>query len=248
MRSTCLLNTPLCSFRMWKKSRYVYPPKISHRYKPDPCHVWVPECHSFQTFIVKSSGDSWMYPYQRTPSWEIPNYKPYKYHGYTVRGTPNCPWKSCRFFLLSCCRWTVCLCCCCFLLGKQVNSSPQRMEADTCATKRWSNRPEKNTVERTRKKPVEQCNLLRIRVFLSQYVCQIFRLKTWNCNVLLLHVLFLLGKYLGDLWCQVLPTQIVVCIGPRDSPGVSRHFGDCPTCLGFFLFWRISDGGAPFLI
>ena len=53
-------------------------------------------------------------------------------------------------------------------------------------------------------------------------------------------VLFLLGKYLGDLWCQVLPTQIVVCIGPRDSPGVSRHFGDCPTCLGFFLFWRIS--------
>ena len=49
---------------------------------------------------------------QRTPSWEIPQkspiypynmwvcmgyypqeslYKPYKYHGYTVRGTPNCP-------------------------------------------------------------------------------------------------------------------------------------------------------------
>ena len=28
-----------------------------------------------------------MYPYQRTPSWGIPNNKPYKYHGYTyVRG------------------------------------------------------------------------------------------------------------------------------------------------------------------
>ena len=26
-----------------------------------------------------------------TAPWEIPNYKPYKYHGYTVRGTPNCP-------------------------------------------------------------------------------------------------------------------------------------------------------------
>ena len=25
------------------------------------------------------------------PLWEIPIYKPYKYHGYTVRGTPNCP-------------------------------------------------------------------------------------------------------------------------------------------------------------
>ena len=24
------------------------------------------------------------------PLWEIPD-KPYKYHGYTVRGTPNCP-------------------------------------------------------------------------------------------------------------------------------------------------------------
>ena len=32
-----------------------------------------------------------MYPYQRTPSWEIPIFSPYKYHGYTVRGTPNCP-------------------------------------------------------------------------------------------------------------------------------------------------------------
>ncbi len=31
------------------------------------------------------SGDSWMYPYQESL------YKPYKYHGYTVRGTPNCP-------------------------------------------------------------------------------------------------------------------------------------------------------------
>ena len=57
------------------------------------------------------SGDSWMYPYQRTPmgnpyrspiypysSWVFMGYypqeslyKPYKYHGYTVRGTPNCP-------------------------------------------------------------------------------------------------------------------------------------------------------------
>ena len=52
-----------------------------------------------------------MYPYQRTPmgnpyistiypyivgvyglfSPRMPIYKPYKYHGYTVRGTPNCP-------------------------------------------------------------------------------------------------------------------------------------------------------------
>ena len=44
-----------------------------------------------------------MYPYQRTPMgnpyislysgclWVESLYKPYKYHGYTVRGTPNCP-------------------------------------------------------------------------------------------------------------------------------------------------------------
>ena len=56
------------------------------------------------------SGDSWMYPYQRTPMGNpyispiypyivgfmgyYPQeslYKPYKYHGYTVRGTSNCP-------------------------------------------------------------------------------------------------------------------------------------------------------------
>ena len=59
------------------------------------------------------SGDSWMYPYQRTPmgnpyispiypyivgvygllSPRIPIFSPYKYHGYTVRGTPVLvPW------------------------------------------------------------------------------------------------------------------------------------------------------------
>ena len=52
-----------------------------------------------------------MYPYQRTPmgnpyispiypyivgvygllSPRIPIFSPYKYHGYTIRGTPNCP-------------------------------------------------------------------------------------------------------------------------------------------------------------
>ena len=32
-----------------------------------------------------------MYPYQRTPMGNPYIYKPYKYHGYTVRGTPNCP-------------------------------------------------------------------------------------------------------------------------------------------------------------
>ena len=25
-------------------------------------------------------------------------YKPYKYHGYTVRGTPNCPLSGCFYF------------------------------------------------------------------------------------------------------------------------------------------------------
>ena len=53
--------------------------------------------------LTQGSGDSWMYPYQRTPmgnlyipiSWVFMGYypqeslyKPYKYHGYTVRGTP----------------------------------------------------------------------------------------------------------------------------------------------------------------
>ena len=57
------------------------------------------------------TGDSWMYPYQRTlmgnpyispiypyNTWVFMGYypqeslyMPYKYHGYTVRGTPNCP-------------------------------------------------------------------------------------------------------------------------------------------------------------
>ncbi len=51
------------------------------------------------------SRDSWMYPDPNVPLWEIPYYKPYilgiqspriprehnKYHGYTVRGTLNCP-------------------------------------------------------------------------------------------------------------------------------------------------------------
>ena len=58
------------------------------------------------------SGDGWMYPYQRTPMgnpyispiargylWVIIPFgiprEHNKYHGYTVRGTPNCPLIMC---------------------------------------------------------------------------------------------------------------------------------------------------------
>ena len=39
------------------------------------------------------SGDSWMYPYHRTPMGNpcISPREHNKYHGYTARGTPNCP-------------------------------------------------------------------------------------------------------------------------------------------------------------
>ena len=39
------------------------------------------------------SGDSWMYPYHRTPMGNpyISPREHSKYHGYTARGTPNCP-------------------------------------------------------------------------------------------------------------------------------------------------------------
>ena len=68
------------------------------------CKVGYPK-----SFLYVDSGDSWMYPYQRTPmgnpyispiypyivgvygllSPRIPIFSPYKYHGYTyVRGTP----------------------------------------------------------------------------------------------------------------------------------------------------------------
>ena len=59
---------------------------------------------------IKDSGDSWMYPYQRTPMgnpyispiWRVfMGYNPqeslgvpHKYHRYTVRVTPNCPLKD----------------------------------------------------------------------------------------------------------------------------------------------------------
>ena len=60
--------------------------------------------HSSEQRPGHFSGDSWMYPYQRTLSLYKPSivdiygYNPQeslgehnKYHGHTVKGTPNCP-------------------------------------------------------------------------------------------------------------------------------------------------------------
>ena len=49
----------------------------------------------FIIFFLTILRDSWMYPYQRTPMgnpYRIPR-EHNKYHGYTVRGTPDCPLK-----------------------------------------------------------------------------------------------------------------------------------------------------------
>ena len=60
------------------------------------------------------SGDIWMYPYQRTLMGNLKTYivgiyglyspriprEHNKYHGYTVRGTPNCPLIFARVTLL----------------------------------------------------------------------------------------------------------------------------------------------------
>ena len=180
----------------------------------------------------------------------------------------------------------VCLCCCCFRLGKtgefiaaangsrymcnealikqarttRVNDQSTRLWFQIFVMfipmgkipiltrnfqRGWNHQPVNTS-------PVEQCNLLRACIFEPILFSRFFRLEmNLQVNCFSSSFFFFPNSWVicGVRWYQVLTTQIVVHIGPRDSPGVSRGFDclalhpthpwDCPTCLGF-LFWRIS--------